>query len=363
MESPRSPRSRTFRISTAPHDFRVWCGDFLIFLAVNLFVYTRHPLWMARTAFGQRALPNIACPKRFREKRTWRLIFDQNPLWHLFGRKMATKDWMTARASGLHASRTLWSIDSLSDLPPGAFRAGMVVKAGSGCMKNLFLFTDPIDIGPIRSLIEKWLRAPQTDRYSGRYWPKTPQKVFAEELLVSDDGPLIDLNFFCCNGKVHFAVLTVGEKTDEEKIAYFTADGQRIPSIMCERGYRRSWLPLEFSVPGAYSAAAKAAAELSAGIDFVRVDVMVVNGRAYACEMSPFPGEGGYDRTALFRSWVKNWDIRRTWFVSQPKHGFMERYRRALERHLGADRAAVLYPAAGAQESAPNEGEMRKDAA
>jgi hypothetical protein len=315
------------------------CGDFFTLLVINISVYVRHPIWIARTAYRQRALPNIAVPKRFREKRTWRLIFDQNPLFHLFGRKMAAKEWMLKRAPGLAAARTLWSVRSVSELPLDALRAGIVIKADSGWNQNRFLETDPVDVASIKTLIGEWLRAPQTDKYGGRYWPKAAQKVFAEEMIVNLDGPLVDLNFFCCDGKVDFGVLTVGEKTADERIAYFTEDGQRIISIMHERGYRRAWLPLDFAVPAGYAEAAKAAAELSAGIDFIRVDIMVANGRPYACEMSPFPGEAGYDTTALYKSWVKNWDIRRTWFVSQPKNGFLERYRQALGRRLGASQA------------------------
>jgi hypothetical protein len=250
---------------------------------------------------------------------------------------MAAKEWMTQRAPGLDAARVLWSVKSVSELPVDALRAGIVIKADSGWNQNLFLGTDPVDFAPIKTLIGTWLRAPQTDKYGGRYWPNAEQKVFAEEMIVNKDGPLVDINFFCCNGNVDFAVVTVGEKTDGELIAYFTEDGQRITSIMRERGYQRKWLPLEFAVPDGYAEAAEAAAVLSAGIDFIRVDIMIANGRPYACEMSPFPGEAGYDTTALYKNWVKNWDIRRTWFVSQPKHGLLERYRKALSRRLAAD--------------------------
>ncbi len=154
-------------------------------------------------------------------------------------------------------------------------------------------------------------------------------------LIADPPGPPIDLNFFCCNGTVGFAVVTVGEKTDHERIAYFTTAGQRITSIMQERSHRRDWLPLDFAVPEGYAEAARAAAELSGGIDFVRVDIIVANGQPYACGVSAFPGEAGYDTTALFKSW----DIRRTWFVNQPRRGFLESYRQALARRLDADQA------------------------
>lgn len=325
-----------FRVAGAARDVREACGDSLTLLAVNLYVYFRHPLWMAKTAYRQRALPNIAVPKRFREKRIWRRIFDQNPLWQLFGCKMAAKEWMLQHAPGLHASRTLWSVKSVSELRHGALQAGIVLKADSGWNQNLFLDRQPLDFTSIKSLVGDWLRAPQAERFGARYWPDTMQQVFAEELIFDPDCPLVDINFFCCNGVVHFSVATVGEKTDQELIAYFTKDGERITSIMHETGYQRGWLPFDFKLPTGYAEAVECAANLSVGIDFIRVDIMLANGQPYACEMSPFPGEGGYDTTVLYKNWVKNWDIRRTWFISQPKLGLMEPYRLALCRRLAA---------------------------
>lgn len=313
------------------------CGDLLILLMINLCVYLKHPMWMARTAYRQRTLPNIAVPTRFREKRIWRLIFDQNPLFHLFGDKLATKEWMKQRAPGLEVARTLWSVTSVSELPLDALRAGIVVKANSGCNQNLFLGTGQVDPASIKEIISQWLRLPYNEKYGRRYWPNPTQRVFGEEAIISENGPLVDVNFFCCNGKVYFAVVTVGEKTEDERIAYFTADGQRITSIMHEPTYQRNWLPLDFVVPVGYAEAAKAAAALSVGIDFMRVDIMIANNRPYACEMSPFPGYGQYDTTALYKDWIKNWDIRLTWFVTQPKSGLTERYRKALGRRLGAN--------------------------
>ena len=291
---------------------------------------------MARAALDQKSLPNIACPTRLREKRIWRLIFDRNPLFALFGDKLAAKDWMVQRAPGLLAARTLWSVRDVADLPPDALRAGIVIKANNGWNQNLFLHETPDNTTAIKAVIAHWLSEPYRERHGKRYWPSSELVVFGEEVVVSQSGPLIDFNVFCCNGTAAFAVVTVGEKTRDERIAYFSAQGQRITSIMEEPTYQRDWLPLDFPLPARFADAVTMAAKLSEGIDFVRVDIMALDDRLYACEMSPLPGTGAYDTTRLFREWNASWDLRQAWFMQNRRRGMLEHYRQILGRRFGA---------------------------
>jgi len=311
------------------------CGDTIVLFAMNAWIYVRHPVWMARTAIRQRALPNIAVPAKFREKRIWRIIFDRNPLFPLFGDKMAAKTWMIDHAPILSAAPVLWSTKTLEELPRNAFQAGTVVKANSGCNQNLFLRCEPDNVEAIERLIEKWLSSPYRERDGKKYWPNPDQIVFGEAIITSPTGPLIDLNIFCRDGVVDFVVATIGEKTAKERIGYFTPDGDRIGCIMRDQKYARDWLPPDFHVPARYSEAIMAASTLSIGIDFVRVDIISANDNLYACEMTPFPGTGQFDQTAFVKNWARSWDIRSAWFMCQPQRGATERYRKALERQLG----------------------------
>ena len=52
--------------------------------------------------------PNIAFPSRYHDKMLWRKIFDHNPLFVTFCDKLATKEYVRARAPGIRMPATLW---------------------------------------------------------------------------------------------------------------------------------------------------------------------------------------------------------------------------------------------------------------
>jgi hypothetical protein len=141
---------------------------------------------------------------------------------------------------------------------------------------------------------------------------------------------------------VAFCVASTGEKTNAERVAYFDAAGARMTSILQEPDYRRDWLPIDFALPSVYPRAVLAAARLSQGLDFARVDLMCVDDRLYACEMTLFPGVGAYTQTALVRDWARrHWDLSKASFVRTPQRGLKRIYRGALVRRLASARIAA----------------------
>lgn len=314
--------------------------DRLVLLAVDLFAYLRHPVWIARTAVRQRRLPRIAVPRQLREKRIWRLMFDDNPLFPILADKITAKAWMLRTSPDLAAARILWAGADPRQMPDAALRGGVVLKTNHGCNFNIFLPAPPKDRTAVERQLQRWLDTPYGERDGIRCWRHLERKAFSEELLAGADGaPLIDFNLFCCDGVVAFAVATTDEKKASERVAYFDADGNRMLSIMHDPSYPRDWLPTDFALPPAYHQAVRTASRLSRGIDFVRVDLMCVDDRLYACEMTLFPGVGAYTQTALFRDWAKSWDLRKSWFVRTPQRGWAGVYRGALARRLAVARS------------------------
>jgi hypothetical protein len=309
--------------------------DSFILNIVNLIVYLRHPIWVARTAVRQKCIPNIAAPRLFREKRIWRLMFDDNPIFPVLVDKVAAKTWMVQRSPDLSAARILWAGEDPAEIPAEALEGGVVLKTNHGCGYNIFLATPPAERRTIETRLQLWLDTPYGEREGMRCWRYIRRQVFSEELLASADGtPLIDLNFYCCDGHVSFAVVTVGEKTEAERIAYFTPDGKRIEAVMHEPRYRRDWLPMDFELPSVFQQAVQIASRLSSGLDFVRVDLMCVADKLYAGEMTLFPGVGPYIESPFIRRWVDDWDLRKAWFLRSAQHGLARIYRDALQRRL-----------------------------
>jgi hypothetical protein len=308
--------------------------DSVILLIVNVRLYLMHPIWFGRTALRLRRLPNVAVPKSFREKRMWRLIFDRNPLFVMFGDKLATKVWMTDRAPALTSVPTIWVANNADEIPENFFASEVVIKANRGCNQNIFLDHTSYSRDEILNTLHQWLKNTHREKHGRKYWPQLQQKIFAETVIPSDPGALLDFNLFCCDGKVLFTVVTVGEKTGEEKIAYFSPSGERILAIQNIRSYMRNWLPLDFALPQCFGQAVQAAALLTQSIDFVRVDIMCANETLYACEMTPFPSVGAYMQTAFVEAHMQAWDLEKSWFMQTGQTAFTQAYQQALRRHL-----------------------------
>lgn len=314
--------------------------DSFVLSLVNGVILLRHPVWMARVAYRHRRVPRIANPVTYHEKRVWRLIFDRNPMFVAFGDKLATKAWMSSEVSGLLAAKTLWVGDDPTQLSDEILAQGVVIKANRGCDQNLFVRTVPDSRALMDATLREWLAASYSEKNGRRYWQRLPQRVFAEEIIPCESA-LVDFCFFCCDGEVLFAVATVGEKTDQEAVAYFTPDGERIESIEGSVEYHPRWLSRSFRLPDSYLRAVGLAAQLSRQIDFVRVDIMCADERLYAGEMSPFPNVGPYMRTAFVEQAMERWDLRKSWFARTPQSGVLEFYRKHLVLGLGDNSAAA----------------------
>ena len=262
------------------------------------------------------------------------MFFDANPLFAMFGDKLLAKAWMARHVPELELASTLWVADTLADFRQQTLSQQSVIKLSRGCAKNLFLDNDNWEKTRIEAILKGWLRQSYRELLGRRFGPKTDKRIFAEAIISKDREHILDLNFFCCGGKVLFVVATTGEKTRHERVAYFAPDGRRIGSVEQDPAYRRNWLPPDFALPECYDQALKAAETLSRSIDFVRVDLMCADGRLFACEMTPFPGIGAYMQTALVEASMRSWDLRQSWFMQARHKGFMHLYQQALWRQL-----------------------------
>ena len=308
--------------------------DQAILMIVNAFLYLRHPVWFGRTALRLHRLPNVAAPKSFREKRMWRLIFDRNPLLIMFGDKLATKAWMTDRAPELISAPTIWIAKNASDLQDKIFAKEIVIKANRGCGQNIFIDDESCIKPEIYLKISQWMNRSYYENFGKRYWPKIDQIIFAEKYIDSNRQSILDLNLFCCEGRVLFVVVTSGEKTKNETVAYFSADGRRIFSVENSKVYVKNWLPSDFELPNCFERAVKLASDLSRSIDFVRVDLMCASDHLYACEMTPLPGVGSYMQTGFVEAQMREWDLQKSWFMQTKQRAFTHTYQHALQRQL-----------------------------
>lgn len=316
-------------------------ADRAVLAMANLWVWCRHPYLSAAFWWRRRRPPLFATPRGVSELVQWRKIFDRNPLFPVLADKLAVKSWAHAKLPGLRTAEVLWTGTRAADLPNELIRDDVVIKTNHGTRTNWFPGREKLARADADARLDGWL-ARRFDRELQWAYGKISPRLMVER-LVGDGKPLWELTFRCCDGRPATAFVAVGQRTSGERSAYFTGDGVRLPP---KSGLSDSeQLPADFALPPVFWDAREIACRLSAGLDYVRVDLMVHEGEVYLCEMTLYPGSGFSDEhrthTAgrIERAWVSA--LGKSWFLNQLHRWPVSIYAAALRR-WAAERAALL---------------------
>ena len=315
--------------------------DRITLACANLSVWLRHPALSAAFWWRRKRPPLLATPCGVSELVQWRKIFDRNPLFPILADKLAVKDWATAKLPGLRTAEVLWSGTRAADLPDELIRDDVVVKTNHGTRTNWFPAREKLSRPEWVSRLDGWLAQRFDTELQWAYGKVRPRLMV--ERLVGGGAPLWEMTFRCSDGHAATAFVAVEQKTGAERSAYFTGAGERLAP---KRGTpEAAQLPAEFVLPAIFFAAREVAIQLSRGLDFVRVDLMVQDGTVYLCEMTLYPGSGFSDELAthtagrIERAWVAA--LGQSWFLATPQPWPLSLYAGALRRWAAA-RAAEL---------------------
>jgi hypothetical protein len=292
--------------------------------------------------------PRIALPVSYSDKMFWRRIFDHNPAFIDYCDKLATKDIFRRHAPDLALPETLWRGTDPADMPDALRRGDVVVKMNAGSSRNWFFDERPDDEAGFRAACRRWMAQPYGRRDREWAYSVAPRCLFAEQMLEADPYRREEIKFHLFSGEVFYAVVYRGEKQPGSLSAIFDESGRRLrvtnPSV--GRDPARA-LPASYRVPDCFGEAARIARRVAAGSDYLRVDFMVVDGKLYGGEITPYPTAGlmTISDPSVLAAMGRSWDLRRSWFLSTPQRGWRAAYQRQLLRHvedLGCDAVPVL---------------------
>jgi len=231
--------------------------------------------------------PDLDHPTGFNEKILAKILNDRRAYLTLFSDKLRVRDHVRYAAPELRLPRLYWWSDRAETLPFADLPHAFVLKANHGSGWNLLVENKAKVSRPeLVKLAKRWLRSDFT--IVGREWAyrNVRRAVYAEELLRSDDGSLpADYKLFVFGGKVRMV------QVDRDR---FTRHTQVL--------YDEHWNPIEGTVaalqgpplpaPRSLAVMIDAAERLSAGVDFVRVDLYEIGGHPYFGELTSSPNKG-----------------------------------------------------------------------
>lgn len=306
--------------------------------------------WRATRAFRAEigALPRVALPVSYNDKMFWRRIFDRNPAFVTYCDKLATKRLFRRHEGRVQLAETLWTGTDPAELPVALRRPDVVVKMNAGCQQNWFFHNRPESHSEFIATGRRWLEKPYGRHHGEWAYSAVPRRLFAEAVLVPDPRQMEEIKIHLFDGQVFYAVIYRGEGTTDGRSGIFDADGRRlrVTNTIVARDPGRAH-PAGYRVPDAYAAAVDIARSLAAGTDYLRVDFMVVDGKLYGGEITPYPTAGLMTNSdpAVLAAMGRCWDLRRSWFLSMPQSGWRAIYQRLLRDHveaLGVDPIPVL---------------------
>lgn len=241
--------------------------------------------------FGR--LPNFVCPNTFNEKiQLYKISPDTQSLSYLVD-KFQAREYISLTVGSQYLVPLVghwFKTDSIdwNGLPR---RFVMKVTHDSG---GVFCVKDKTAL----SVREKIAIATNLKtRLSRNYYAYTRERpyknvvpsIIAEEFLESGiDGDLLDFKFMVFNGKVLCSfICSERYSLGGLKVDFFDREWNLMPFY---RVYPNSGL--SFSKPAFYDEMIAIAERLATGLDFLRVDFYVSNGKLYVGELTLFPGSG-----------------------------------------------------------------------
>lgn len=240
---------------------------------------------------------NLDTPRLFTEKLQWLKLHDRNPEYTVMVDKIAAKKWAADIIGEEYVTPTLAVWDSAEAIDVKDLPEKFVIKTNhDNCSVFICRDRDSFDIEAVRGSVRKHLKS-NFYHSAGREWPylNVVPRVFAEEYIDSEETDpslpmgLVDYKFYCFNGEPKFLYVSKGlEDHDTATVSFLNMDWTL--ADFGRSDFRA--FPSVPEKPECYSELVELARELSQGIPFVRVDLVLANGRPRFSEMTFAPGSG-----------------------------------------------------------------------
>ena len=249
--------------------------------------------------------PNLDNPSTYNEKILWLALHYKNPHHAVASDKALAKEWIGSRIGYEYTVPLLAAYDNVNDIDFDALPDRFVMKANEGWGADQVVLVDGkhrYNIDHLKALAASWLYPWSSYYYNNMCItdekPAKPLVIFEEFLDLGGHKYLDDYKFYCCNGKVKFA-LVVKERGSANQTRTFVD---------------RNWNVLPVRRAGQFSSVApekplnlekmyELAEILCKDFPFVRIDFYNQDGQIYVGEMTFTPG-------LFLRLEPKEWDVK-----------------------------------------------------
>lgn len=260
---------------------KLFWGLFRHFLSDKLYAKVRYQLEMDRPL-------NLANPERFTEKIQYIKLYERTNLRQQVADRTQVREYVARKAGEEYLIPLLGVFDELTPENWENLPSQFVLKANHGCgMLEIVKDKDRADYQTVRKKSERWK---STNYYRiGREWvyKDIPRTIVAEKLILDSSGSIpSDYKFFCFDGQVEVIQVDIGRFNDQKRNLY-DRNFNRLQAKLLYPNFEGS--P---DKPARLDEAIDVAEKLSAGFNFIRVDLYVLENHVYFGELTNYPGNG-----------------------------------------------------------------------
>lgn len=229
--------------------------------------------------------PNFKRPKSLNEKINFLKLYGENKIMSLFADRLKVRDYVVNKASNCKLINILWegfdfSLDVYNSLP-----MKFVLKAnhGSGMVKVVDKNYDKYE--NLKLLCDYWKTIDYGMLTRQQFYSKIEKKIIVEEFLQFQDGVPPDYKFFCLNGKVQFVQVDLNRFVNHTRLI-FDAEFNKLDMKIL---YENTGV---IDKPSLFLEAKEIAEQLSIDVDFLRVDLYILDDKIVFGELTNTPGNG-----------------------------------------------------------------------
>lgn len=261
--------------------------------------------WVSDTAFlridywlrfGKRL--NLKDPQTFNEKLQWLKLHDRRPEYVTMVDKIAVKDYVAGKIGSEYIIPTLGTWDKPEHIDWESLPNQFVIKWNhdSG---SIVICKDKSTFDCKKAIEKLSYGAKVNGFWYGREWPYKGVRpmLLAEKYIevesnldfdVSKNDDLVDYKFMCFNGEVKCCFTCTNRFSGNGlKVTFYDNDWNIMPF---ERSHPREIFPIK--MPSCYKQMKEAAAKLSKGLPFARIDFYEIKEQPYFGEITLYPGSG-----------------------------------------------------------------------
>jgi hypothetical protein len=234
---------------------------------------------------------NIESPVTFDEKIHWIMLNEHDGRKTRLADKYLVRSYVADLIGQEHLIPLIGVWNSFSEIDFDTFPDKFVLKCNHGSSMNLIVKDkSSFDIAAAKKKFDEWMKIDFAYNYFEMQYHDIPHKIIAEEYIEEINGNLYDYKFHCANGSI-FCCQVIGNRdyqAHQARQAFYDRNSNRMKIT-------EGFYPLyeeELPRPVLFDEMVDTAEKLSAGFNYVRIDLYSVGNQIYVGEYTFTPACG-----------------------------------------------------------------------